>query len=182
MGAADHRHDAQGALIKTVILTQYADDACVPSSNVAPACQACKLRREVDLNHLCCALGAAVVFRAFAKKCVNTATTFMTASRLQEERASQDGGVSNGAVAEEAHAELPDTYTKAGKLVDPKMTLQGVPALRVSRVEVVLSAGKGANGESHADAASLEPTEEQRAHRDPSGACARCASYQYITV
>ena len=86
-------------------------------------------------------------------------------------RPSQDDAATNGAAAAEAETELPDTFTKDGRLVDPKRAIQGVPALRVSRVEVVLGKGKSeTNGIAHADAASLEPTDAQKAHRDPAGA------------
>jgi hypothetical protein len=48
------------------------------------------------------------------------------------------------------------------------MQLQGVPALRASRVEVHLSADESVS--TSADAGGLEPREEQLAYRDPDGA------------
>lgn len=90
------------------------------------------------------------------------------AVQLESEAAAADAGG-------QAAADLREDFTKEGNLLDGDAAIQGVPALRVARVDIKLGAApaNGANGATAADRRPVEPTPEQLAYRDDTGAL-RC--------
>lgn len=100
------------------------------------------------------------------------------ALQLESEAAAADAGG-------QAAADLREDFTKEGNLLDGDAAIQGVPALRVARVDIKLGAApaNGANGATAADRRPIEPTAEQLAYRDDTGVThclhrlgARCTS------
>lgn len=84
------------------------------------------------------------------------------------EEAAADKPVPKGS---KSAANLPETYTKEGNLVDADTAIVGVPALRVNRVEVRLGKEAAVEEGSEGDMRAVAPSVEHLAYRDSTGTC-----------